>query len=287
MSSTDERHHGDPDQREDALRRAYAANHPDTKAAETGRAIGRALAAAVAQVDEARAETSRTVEAATERAAQVLCEANDALHRLFDQAFNTAGHDEGRDRSVRDRDAVQAALARADEAAIDRAVSQIVEVSTLGFEQARELLALLLSPAREPEHDDPTFEPVLQWCRACARDAENQTPALPDTDVLARLHESVNHSNRREDLYAEVMTGDLMAVLEWLAEWQPAPGEAETEWGVAYRAANDVLFVDDDVVDRRDAEQRVEWSDVYDFVVCREVGPWTPVRVTDTERSDR
>lgn len=69
----------------------------------------------------------------------------------------------------------------------------------------------------------------------------DQTPTLPDTDVLERLHESLNDSNRKEDLYAEVMTGDLMAVLEWLAELSPPPAEPEPWSGISTNPAQPTL----------------------------------------------
>ena len=61
--------------------------------------------------------------------------------------------------------------------------------------------------------------------------------------------------------------------------------KGETQWGVAFRLSNGLLFVDE-AVNEEDAHFRAENSSFYDLVVSRKSDPWLPVPDTTNETGE-
>lgn len=112
------------------------------------------------------------------------------------------------------------------------------------------------------------------------------------TDRLHKMIEAANAVYERQAFedrpWNDVATGMYIAlapeatIRAVAADEQTDRPTSWIEWGVAYRQGDGTLFVDE-AVNEDDARERVAWSSVYDLVVQRSVGPWSPVAADEQE----
>lgn len=173
---------------------------------------------------------------------------------------------------------VPAAGEAATEDVIEQAARVLSEHGHSGTVNSREGVIICLCGERLPVTFD---DPCMGYADADEEEAVISTHRARALAAAGLLSGGV--PGRSE---AEVKAEALREAADWLPSATvvggvPGRSEVEVEWGVAYRQGDGTLFVDDDVVSREDAELRIG-GDVYDFVVCRTVGPWRAARLAGT-----
>lgn len=106
---------------------------------------------------------------------------------------------------------------------------------------------------------------------------------MSDEELLETYRASVNkamdEASARDGFATNMSRESIVAGLRAVFD----TSKGETQWGVAFRLSNGLLFVDE-AVNEEDAHFRAENSSVYDLVVSRKSNPPLPVPDTTNER---
>ena len=107
---------------------------------------------------------------------------------------------------------------------------------------------------------------------------------MSDDELLetyrAAVNRAMSEAHARDGFASNMSRESIVAGLRAVFD----TSKGETQWGVAFRLSNGLLFVDE-AVNEKDAHFRAENSSVYDLVVSRKSNPWLPV--PDTTNNER